>query len=502
MSEEALALARPSGDPVAMRDALSARLWASLGPDAIDERLAVGRELLALGEREQSLLLTMLAHDAAFGAHLLRGDLEAATRALAAYGEAATALKRPAFVFLATYWRGSLALARGEIDAAETCFRAALARGRGTGPVRALHVPPGRMYPLRYLRGEDDDPELAAIFFGEMIALPYSFEPAIRTSLAFVGWLRGDRGEAEREFERVAVRVEQGLERDEHWLMTVGGLSRLAILLGDTARAASLYDRLLPYADLMLVHDQLRAVGEPVAAMLGALDAFLGRFDAGVAHYEHAMAKATAMGVRIALIDVHAGYARLLEARGDAASAAAPRSSEMRRPGPWPRSASVATGCSTRGPRVGAHARRRDSREAGGRRPRRSRPARGSSPSSGATSAPTARPASPPCGQACDHANGATEREGPAGVHRRSGRFTCDDVLPFRQAAPPQSREGLADAMTAAPAQGNVPEPVRHMLAAIAPRRIGRNSPQIRQDFFAARPTVGASKGGSPCVTT
>ncbi len=63
-------------------DALSARLWASLGPDAIDERLAVGRELLALGEREQSLLLTMLAHDAAFGAHLLRGDLEAATRSL------------------------------------------------------------------------------------------------------------------------------------------------------------------------------------------------------------------------------------------------------------------------------------------------------------------------------------------------------------------------------------------------------------------------------------
>ena len=149
-----------------------------------------------------------------------------------------------------------------------------------------------------------------------MIALPYSFEPAIRTSLAFVGWLRGERVEAEREFERVAVRVEQGLERDEHWLMTVGGLSRLAILLGDTTRAANLYDRLLPYADLVLVHDLLRAVGEPVAAMLGALAAFLGRFDAGVGHYEHAMAKATAMGARIALIDVHAGYARLLEARG------------------------------------------------------------------------------------------------------------------------------------------------------------------------------------------
>jgi hypothetical protein len=54
VEREAVALARPSGDPAAMRTR-SRRLWASLGPDAIDERLAVGRELLALGEREQSL---------------------------------------------------------------------------------------------------------------------------------------------------------------------------------------------------------------------------------------------------------------------------------------------------------------------------------------------------------------------------------------------------------------------------------------------------------------
>ncbi len=79
------------------------------------------------------------------------------------------------------------------------------------------------------------------------------------------------------------------------------------------------------------------------------------------------------MGARIALIDVHAGYARLLEARGERGDRR--RAEELRDEAdrrPWPPSASVATGCSTSGPRVGAHARRRESREAGGRRPRRS----------------------------------------------------------------------------------------------------------------------------------
>ena len=53
--------------------------------------------------------------------------------------------------------------------------------------------------------------------------------------------------------------------------MTLGSLSRLAVLLGDAPRAAEFYARLLPYADLVLVHDMLHAVSDPVAAVLGHL---------------------------------------------------------------------------------------------------------------------------------------------------------------------------------------------------------------------------------------
>ena len=63
-SREALELAERTRDDRALRDALSARLWASLGPDHVDERLAVGRELLAFSRRGGGLPMAMLAHDA------------------------------------------------------------------------------------------------------------------------------------------------------------------------------------------------------------------------------------------------------------------------------------------------------------------------------------------------------------------------------------------------------------------------------------------------------
>src|SRR5262249_5593077 len=119
LSREAFALAERSGDERALRDALSARLWAAQGPDHVDERLAVAGELLAFGRRGRDLPMTLLAHDATFGAQLLRGDIVAAERALAAYGDVAATLRQPAFLFLTMFWSGSLALARGELDVAE-----------------------------------------------------------------------------------------------------------------------------------------------------------------------------------------------------------------------------------------------------------------------------------------------------------------------------------------------------------------------------------------------
>jgi predicted ATPase len=324
LSREAVDLARAAGDGAALRDALEARLWACLGPDHLDERLAVARDLLELAESQHNLYMALLAHEAELGTHLVRGDLPAADRALANFTRLAEELRQPALLFFATFYRGSRSLAAGELDEAERLFRAALARGRGAVPY-AHFMCTAQLYVLQYMRGAADDPELNRVFFGEMLAVPYSWEAAARSALALSHYVRGERDVARREFEAVAGRGFDAIRRDEHWLVTMGSLSTVAVLLRDRARAAQLYDLLEPYADLVFVHDLLRSVGGTVASALGSLAALLGRYDDGARHYARAHARETAMGGITAFMD-RPGYARLLLLRdgpGDRDEAAA-----------------------------------------------------------------------------------------------------------------------------------------------------------------------------------
>jgi tetratricopeptide (TPR) repeat protein len=257
--------------------------------------------------------MTLLAHDAQFGTHLVRGDLAAADHALAAFAQVAEALRQPTYLFFATFYQGSRALAAGALDRAEQLFRNALARGRDT--VSYAHfMTTAQLYILLYLRGDDDDPELEGVFFGEMMALPYSWERALRSSLAFALYLRGEREAARREFDALAENGFDTLRRDEHWLVNMGTLSTVAVLLGDHAWAAKVYELLLPYADLVFVHDLLRSVSGTVALALGSLATLLGRYDEGEAHFVRAHAKELVMGGMTAVMDRPA-YARLLRAR-------------------------------------------------------------------------------------------------------------------------------------------------------------------------------------------
>jgi len=267
--------------------------------------------------------MALLAHDAQLGTHLIRGDLPAADRALAAFVQIAEGLRQPSFLFFATFYQGSRALAAGELDRAEELFRTAMARGRGTVPY-AHFMCTAQLYVLLHMRGDAEDPELTRVFFGEMMALPYSWELAMHCGLAFALYLRGEHDAARREFESVAAHGFDRIRRDEHWLVTLGSLSSTAVLLGDRDRAAQLYALLLPYADLVFVHDLLRSIVGTVAAALGSLATLLGNYDEGERHYEHAHAKETAMGGAVAVMD-RVGYARLLLLRnrpGDRARAA------------------------------------------------------------------------------------------------------------------------------------------------------------------------------------
>jgi AAA ATPase domain len=315
LSHEALGLAERAGDPMALRDALAARLWACLGPDHVGERLLVAARALEFAERHADRHMALLAQEARHGAFLLRGDMVAAERALAAYTRIAEEIRQPVLLFQAIFRRGSHALARGDFAEAERLFRAALERGRGTVPY-AHFMFAGQMYVLLYYRCAEDDPELRRIFFGEMMERPYSWETAMRSAIIFSHLVEGQIETAQREFDALAARGFSNLPRDEHWLVTMGSLSSAATFLDDRDRANELYELLLPYADLVVVHDLLSSITESVAACLGRLAIVLGRYDLGAAHFEAAIRKETSMGGGTHLIENKAGYARLLLRRG------------------------------------------------------------------------------------------------------------------------------------------------------------------------------------------
>ena len=134
----------------------------------------------------------------------------------------------------------------------------------------------------------------------------------MRSALIFARVLGGEREEARQEFDALAVRGFRNIRRDEHWLVTVASLASVAVLLDDRPRAAELYEILLPYASLMVVHDLLRSVTESVATSLGKLATTLGRYDDGAEHFESGIAKEAAMQNVAALIESKAGFARLL----------------------------------------------------------------------------------------------------------------------------------------------------------------------------------------------
>ncbi len=280
----------------------------------------MARQLLELSESLGDLSMAALGYDVEMGYHLIRGESEEADRSLAAFARTAQELRQPALISASIVWRGSRAIDRGDFELAEGLIHEALERGRSSwGNARFVYA--GQMYMLRLRRGDPEPEQMDPVFFGEMVELPYSWAPAIRSTLALRNALHGEIQGARREFEALAVRDFADHPRDEHWLMGMGVMAQLACALEDTARAALLYELLLPYADLMMIHDLLRESSGCMATVLGNLATLLGRQREGVSHFEHAIAKEESAGEWPHLLMTKASFACLLHQRdavGDA----------------------------------------------------------------------------------------------------------------------------------------------------------------------------------------
>jgi DNA-binding winged helix-turn-helix (wHTH) protein/tetratricopeptide (TPR) repeat protein len=319
MSQRALALARASGDPVALEGALAARGFAMLGPDHIDERISVATELLDLASRSDHPEMQLAALETLIRSHLVLGEIGEAERAIASYQRIAEALRQPVYRFLSSFYRVARALSTGRLEEAEGHIREGFALGSATQHPATGPIFWGQSLWLAQERGDADALGRANAAIVATIGSDWvsgSMSTILDSLVPHVELLRGRRDEARRMLHELPIDELPALPRDEHWLTVMSSLAELVSSLEERDSAGLLYGLLLPYARLNAVHELLRTDRGAVAHYLGMLAAVLDRPEEAAAHFERALEMNARMGARAYLARTRAEYAALLLRRG------------------------------------------------------------------------------------------------------------------------------------------------------------------------------------------
>jgi tetratricopeptide (TPR) repeat protein len=138
---------------------------------------------------------------------------------------------------------------------------------------------------------------------------------AWRPGLALIYTDLGLMGEARAEFETLAADDFAAVARDALWQTCLAYLAEVCAALGDTARAARLYEFLLPYAELNVLVGLDFYLGAS-GRYLGQLAASMARWDEAEAHFEHALDLDERTGAQVWLAHSRYQYGRMLLARG------------------------------------------------------------------------------------------------------------------------------------------------------------------------------------------
>jgi DNA-binding SARP family transcriptional activator len=286
MSARAVDMARHAANPATLLYTLAARHAAMWGPDAVREQLAVADEVVRLaercGDRERGLVgLGWRVTDL-----LVLGERDALDESIETCASWAEALRQPAYRWYANHALAMRAMLDGRYEGVEETVATALSYNPQVHDQSASQSWAIQMYGLR--SEQDRLGELEQLMAGGVDLYP--MVPAWRCSLANLYAESGRAPECRAELDRVAESDFACLPRDGNWLVGAAFAARACCFLGDEARAAALYEQLLPYRGLnVVVGLGILYVGS-VELYLGELAATGERWDEADAHFEAARA--------------------------------------------------------------------------------------------------------------------------------------------------------------------------------------------------------------------
>jgi tetratricopeptide (TPR) repeat protein len=311
---QAIAMARRINDPSAVLDALHVSLFTLWEPEKIKERIAAVNEMLRLAQEVDNRERILEGRAFRIFALLELGDIEAVDAEIEAHGRMAKMVQQPVYIITDGMLRAMRALLDGRFEEAERLIKQTMDIAQSVQDETVAGAVGIQMFTLRREQGRLR--ELAPIVRSFVEQNPAA--SAWRPGLAMIYSELGLEQEAWAELEHLAANDFTDIPKDALWMTCITYLSEVCAFLGDSVRAATLYQLLLPYAGHTVVVANALACYGAVSRYLGRLAATMSRWEEAEKHFEDALAMNARMEAKPWLAHTQHEYAEMLLARSRA----------------------------------------------------------------------------------------------------------------------------------------------------------------------------------------
>ncbi len=319
--QQAAAMARRLGESQLLPMILNGICFALQSPQQASQRLAYANEMLESAKAANSQQLLGFALAWCVYSALQTGDIIAAKQAIRDYTRVAEELREPfSFCVLKGYQAGEASI-EGRFADCERLAHEALAIGQTLEVENAAGIFGAQMFTVRREQGRLREVEALLRHFVRTPEGAHAWRPG----LALIYGELGRTAEAAAEFDQLAQRDFVDVPRDAKWLVSMTYLADVCTLLGDNARAMTLYEMMLPYKSVNVLMGIGSACYGSASRYLGALATTMGRWDEAEQHFDDALTMNRRMGAHPWVAHTQYQYARMLLSRdqlGDSEKAA------------------------------------------------------------------------------------------------------------------------------------------------------------------------------------
>jgi DNA-binding CsgD family transcriptional regulator/tetratricopeptide (TPR) repeat protein len=310
LSQEAVELARRTGDRPALCFALNARRFVIWGPDTLKERLHIAAELVRLADEAGDVELALQGHRWLITDLLELGDVAAARTELEACARIAEEVRQPLYLWYVSAYRALWAMFEGRFEEGEQLASQARTTGQRAQNESAELFFFALVFMCRREQGRVGELEgVIADHAGRFPAMPM-----VRCGLAVLYAETGREQKARAIFERYAAQGFRGLPRDLLWLVSIALLAEVCAIFQDADSAAGLYALLLPYRERNILHATPACYGS-AQRYLGLLASTMGRWEDAERHFGAAAQTHASWGAVPFLARGQYDHARMLVTR-------------------------------------------------------------------------------------------------------------------------------------------------------------------------------------------